>query len=141
MQGKGMTLLYKCECFDLPSTPPISRTPHCAIPNMIEPNNTLGLYINTPSPITSNVESLDEAESDKTPLELSPLSMVGIQLLHPSVPGPLESPDVLCVTFGGKVGSQVRWEKIMPSVDQFIKRCAWDTAHSLTVVLEPSNTA
>lgn len=45
----------------------------------------------------------------------------------------------LTVTFGGKFGRQVRWEDIMPSVEHFVERCTRDTAHSLTVVLEPSN--
>ena len=41
----------------------------------------------------------------------------------------------LSVTFGGKIGRQVRWQDIMPSVDHFIECC---TNHSLAVVLEPS---
>jgi hypothetical protein len=44
----------------------------------------------------------------------------------------------LSITFGGKIGRQVRWQDIMPSVDQFIECCTRDTTHSLTVVLEPS---
>jgi len=45
----------------------------------------------------------------------------------------------LSVTFGGKLGRQVRWQDIMPSVDHFIECCRRDTTHNLAVVLEPSS--
>ncbi|KIM39222.1 hypothetical protein M413DRAFT_29406 [Hebeloma cylindrosporum] len=46
----------------------------------------------------------------------------------------------LHLTFGGKFGRQLRWENQKASVDSFIHCCAKDKTHSLTVILEPSQT-